>query len=333
MHVDRRRASATRDMAAFDLAYSPLLRLLLVITLFVAALNSSVNAAAAGTSSVSSTPGRGSPIEPPAPSLTVEPPDATGVKKALRYSTMGEGGPLLMSVSQHEVTTESNKPGEVRAKEDAPKRYTGSSSVVARKGVQDKIKPRKGVENITPKSIDQNMDPEKENILFNRTTLENMKPITGSSPAIETAHIKSVTSSINTPKLNATNPRSDDNLNRSVNFSYSNASPMPANGTTSHPNIMNNTITKASSHIPKPKPTVTTVDGPEINESIPLSRTKNPPLGMPRKIDYIVPVIITIVALPILGAVIFVLYRRGRDCWDKRHYRRMDFLIDGMYND
>jgi len=251
---------------------------------------------------------------------------------------MAEGGLILMPTSQHgsiEVTsTESNKLDEARARENAPKERHASSSVVARKGVKEKIKARKGVGNIT-KSIDQNLDSEKENVSFNQTS-ENIKPIMESSPVIETAHIKSETSNFSIPKLNATDPRSDGSLNHNINSSYSNASLIPANGTTSYPEIMNNTTKKSlhiEKHIPKPKPTVTTVDGPEINESIPLSRTKNPPLGMPRKIDYIVPVIITIVALPILGAAIFILYRRGRDCWDKRHYRRMDFLIDGMYND
>jgi len=243
-----------------------------------------------------------------------------------------------MSTFQHgsiEVTsTESNKLDEARARENAPKERYANSSVVARKGVREKIKARKGVENIT-KSIDQNLDSEKENVSFNQTFVENIKHMEN-SPVIETAHIKSETSNFSIPKSNATNPRSDGSLNHNINSSYSNASLIPANGTASYPEIMNNTTKESlhiEKHIPKPKPTVTTVDGPEINESIPLSRTKNPPLGMSRKIDYIVPVIITIVALPILGAAIFILYRRGRDCWDKRHYRRMDFLIDGMYND
>ncbi|XP_015600574.1 uncharacterized protein LOC107270246 [Cephus cinctus] len=82
----------------------------------------------------------------------------------------------------------------------------------------------------------------------------------------------------------------------------------------------------------KPKPTAT-VGGSDEDKPIPASPTKTSPLGMPRKIDYIVPVVITIMAVPLLGLAAFVLYRRGRDCWDKRHYRRMDFLIDGMYND
>jgi len=254
---------------------------------------------------------------------------------------VAEGGPIVMSTSQHEsievTSTESNKLDETRARENAPKERYAISSVVARKGVREKIKARKGVENMT-KNIDQNLDSEKENV-FNQA-FENIKHITESSPplppVIETAHIKSETSNFSIPKSNTTNPRSDSSLNHNINSSYSNANLISANGTTSYPEIINNTTKESlhiEKHIPKPKPTVTTVDGPEINESIPLSRTKNPPLGMPRKIDYIVPVIITIVALPILGAAIFILYRRGRDCWDKRHYRRMDFLIDGMYND
>ncbi|XP_071566065.1 uncharacterized protein [Temnothorax nylanderi] len=321
-------------MAAFDPPRSSLpLLLLLTVTLLAALTSSSVNAAAAGASSAPSVPAGRDTREPPPP--TVEPLDATGDEKALpalRYSSVAEGGPILMSTSSQrgrvEVTTESL--GEVRTRE---RPYAGrTGSVVARKGVEGKIKPRKGVpqDTASTKSIDQNV----ENVPLDQTTFESMKPIMESSPAIETAHIKSETPNVSNPKLNATDPRSDS-LNHGIS---SNANLVPANKATSQPEITNSTTTsKASSHIekhiPKPKPTVTTVDGPEINESIPLSRTKNPPLGMPRKIDYIVPVIITIVALPILGAMIFVLYRRGRDCWDKRHYRRMDFLIDGMYND
>ncbi|XP_011157498.1 uncharacterized protein LOC105194329 isoform X1 [Solenopsis invicta] len=339
------RTGPRRDMAAYDLPRSPLL--LLIITLFIAALSSSVNATTAGTfsgSSVPSPPGRNPPTE--SPSSTIEPSDATGDKKALQYSSVAEGGPILISTPQHgsiEITTESNKFGETEIRENAPMERYASPSVAPRKEAKDKIKARKGVPDyISTKidqNIDQNIDPEKENVSFNQTTFENTKPIVESSPVIsETSHIKSEISNISTTKLNATNPHSDSSLNHGINSGYSNSSPISANETTSHPKIKNSTTTlKTSSHIekhiPKPKPTVTTVDGPEINESIPLSRTKNPPLGMPRKIDYIVPVIITIVALPILGAAVFVLYRRGRDCWDKRHYRRMDFLIDGMYND
>jgi len=67
-----------RDMAVLDPPRSPLL--LPLITLVVT-LTSSVNVVAAGTFSVSSAPGRGSPTDPLSP--TIEPLDATGGEKAL----------------------------------------------------------------------------------------------------------------------------------------------------------------------------------------------------------------------------------------------------------
>lgn len=83
---------------------------------------------------------------------------------------------------------------------------------------------------------------------------------------------------------------------------------------------------------PKPKPTATTGEGDD-DQKMPPIPTQKPLLGMPRKIDYIVPIVITVMAVPLLAIGAFVLYKRSRDCWDRRHYRRMDFLIDGMYND
>lgn len=305
----------------------------LLITLFAAALTSSVNAGPDGISSVSPIPGPDSPPKSSSPTVEYSSDDVGDKKTSLWYtSRMAEGGPISISTTTQHANIEStadelNKPDESRARENVPKERNNSPLVVAKK---EKIKPRKGV--------DQNMDPQMTNI-FNQTTLENTKPVMETASA-KTAHVnsQSETSTIDTSKLNVINSHVNNSLDHSTNSNYSSTSLIPLNITTFHTEAMNHTTTpKASSHIekhvPKPKPTVTTVDGPELNESRLSSRTKNPPLGMPRKIDYIVPVIITIIALPILGAAIFVLYRRGRDCWDKRHYRRMDFLIDGMYND
>ncbi|XP_020280971.1 uncharacterized protein LOC109853356 isoform X3 [Pseudomyrmex gracilis] len=241
---------------------------------------------------------------------------------------MAEGGPIIVSTSQQPNIEDaakfvSNKFDESKPRENVPKERNANPSVVPRKGVEEKIKARKGVD----------PEPERTNVLLNQTTKEDTKPIIETSPIQETlGNTQTKTSGINIQKLNTTNL--NNNLDHSINFRHFNTS--LTNITASHTEFTNKTsILKISTekHIPKPKPTVTTVDGPEVNESRPLSRTKSFPLGMPRKIDYIVPVIITMIALPILGAALFILYRRGRDCWDKRHYRRMDFLIDGMYND
>lgn len=85
----------------------------------------------------------------------------------------------------------------------------------------------------------------------------------------------------------------------------------------------------------RPKPTAT-IGGINNDNSKPIvhgAPTKSPPLGMPTKINYVVPVIITILILPLFVLSMIYIYKNGRDCWEKRHYRRMDFLIDGMYNE
>jgi len=219
--------------------------------------------------------------------------------------------------------TRSDKLDELETRENVPKERNASPSVVARKGVQEKIKPRKGVE--------QNIDPERSSMSFNQTNFTNTKPVIETNSALEIIHFdnQSETSNITVPGSNVMIQQSKGNSNHSTN------SINLASLSVSHIGVVNN-VTNMSSHaekhIPKPKPTVTIVDGPEIDYR-PSSHTKSSPLGMPRKVDYIIPVITTIFALPLFAVVIFVLYRRGRDCWEKRHYRRMDFLIDGMYND
>lgn len=47
----------------------------------------------------------------------------------------------------------------------------------------------------------------------------------------------------------------------------------------------------------------------------------------------IMPIVITIVVVPMFAIVGYMAVRRGQEAWKNRHYKRMDFLLDGMYND
>lgn len=51
-----------------------------------------------------------------------------------------------------------------------------------------------------------------------------------------------------------------------------------------------------------------------------------------KKADYVVPIVAVILSVPLVAIIISVLYKRSSEWWQHRHYRRMDFLIDGMYN-
>lgn len=49
--------------------------------------------------------------------------------------------------------------------------------------------------------------------------------------------------------------------------------------------------------------------------------------------DYVIIGIVIVIGIwfSVFGGLIF--YRRAGEYWDRRHYRRMDFLVEGMYND
>lgn len=185
-------------------------------------------------------------------------------------------------------------------------------AVVARKQapppdpIRVSIKPRKGVENGTN---------------FNEIDSSSEDPI---------SRLDQLNSSLVPPSSPSPVIDKENTTQKSVTYYSSTIKNLPSTKTSVSEAPQKMSTEKPKKH--KLKPTVT-VGGSNVDEPIPASPTKIPPLGMPRKIDYIVPVMITIFALPLLGVATYVLYRRGRDCWDKRHYRRMDFLIDGMYNE
>lgn len=48
--------------------------------------------------------------------------------------------------------------------------------------------------------------------------------------------------------------------------------------------------------------------------------------------QYVIPIIVLIFAVPMVLGMVTVFTRRFKHYWTTRHYRRMDFLLDGMYN-
>lgn len=79
------------------------------------------------------------------------------------------------------------------------------------------------------------------------------------------------------------------------------------------------TITMASSQIPSP-------NQDSIKKVYP-SKANNSHPGM------IMPIVITILVVPMFAIVGYFALKRGQEAWKNRHYKRMDFLLDGMYND
>ncbi|CAL7944488.1 unnamed protein product [Xylocopa violacea] len=222
-------------------------------------------------------------------------------------SIAGEGGPIsITSTTQQTLSIKSTDGTHLplttenilaTVQENIPYAKRGKNSkIVSRKGANEKL----SVKNETGLSTDK--------MQSNDTKL-----------VVESSSISSVISN---------NEKVDTNLNNTK----SNITEKHYTIATQKNILPNVSVTASSIQEHKPKPTATEVE-PNSDKEAFIPHTKGSHLGMPKKIDYVLPVIVTLVALPVLGAIIFMVYKQGRDCWDKRHYRRMDFLIDGMYND
>ncbi|XP_044730339.1 uncharacterized protein LOC123293543 [Chrysoperla carnea] len=151
--------------------------------------------------------------------------------------------------------------------------------------------------------------------------------------------------------VNATIPTIDKTINQTVKTNIT-----EIKSTTVIPSSSTTTTTTEVPKIIPAKPTVTIgADEPyapshflnkkaQIKESIPSPTTKlndtidkkNVEKLLSSKVDegpdYIVPIVITILSVPLFIALMMLAYRHGADWWDRRHYRRMDYLIEGIYN-
>ena len=238
-------------------------------------------------------------------------------------SFAGEGGPISIApTAQHVSSTAShleNISDNLSVEDNLLKETDDTQNAARRINTVSKIVPRKGA--------NQAFDIKKENSSFVETKSSNdSKPLVKSPVIVNGSHDdkEHITADSVTSKLNSNDEHIKDGVAAVNNSSpYLNISRQNVSTTTI---LVTSTIKEH-----KAKPTVT-IAGPNSDKRPFISSVRSH-LGMPKKIDYVLPVIITVTALPVLGAIIFMVYKQGRDCWDKRHYRRMDFLIDGMYND
>ncbi|XP_050299576.1 uncharacterized protein LOC126738347 [Anthonomus grandis grandis] len=48
--------------------------------------------------------------------------------------------------------------------------------------------------------------------------------------------------------------------------------------------------------------------------------------------DYVVLIVAVILSVPLIAFLMSIIYKRSQDWWQHRYYKRMDFLIEGMYH-
>lgn len=177
------------------------------------------------------------------------------------------------------------------------------------------------------KVVTHDSDPKHDDKKINGST-EKIIPVKEEQPTTKTSVYVKPTSSTPTP------------------IEYTGDSKIkPRKGApTDGPEISTTTPTtkKPTTKTHKMKPTVTTGDDEPYPPSnfVPISQKKQDNDTNKHEYvkyfkkgpDYVLPIVLTILAVPLVAILMTVLYKRGSEWWQHRHYRRMDFLIDGMYN-
>lgn len=91
------------------------------------------------------------------------------------------------------------------------------------------------------------------------------------------------------------------------------------------------------------KPTITTSDDDDnsqpldsqkgkLSNSIPSVPSLESYKQEKEDFNFVIVIVAVILSVPLVAIIINFLYKRGKEWWIHRHYSRMDFLIDGMYN-
>lgn len=90
--------------------------------------------------------------------------------------------------------------------------------------------------------------------------------------------------------------------------------------------VSNVTKNETGPHKKKHKPTIT-------REPVDNSDAENSTSSTFPSKKAVIPIVVSLFILPLISILAFFAYKKTKDYWDKRYYKRMDFLIDGMYND
>jgi hypothetical protein len=232
-----------------------------------------------------------------------------------------------------------------------------SSGVVPRKGVtyrKPKIVPRKGVgtegnsSGVSKSSIessDENMEQNSDVLskeciccLNNTSSVsignETDKNCTkccnimknGRNTSSTVRNISNATVVVNQLPTNSAKPSAANFANHGS--TWKNTSDSAAQDNTSS---LNSTATSALTPARNKKPLFTLDAADDLAANLSLqSPSHNKSLN---RTDYVIPVVFVILAVPLIIVLAVFLYKKGSEFWERRHYRRMDFLIDGMYNE
>lgn len=156
--------------------------------------------------------------------------------------------------------------------------------------------------------------------------------------AVSTNKTNNTSKSIKMAKpVNATNANIMDKKNATIKYDVVIAEKNDGTQVVGRKGVSYNKTIDAAKPLPK-KPLFTEAEDNEpVNDSSLNSIPEMPDSqyvmdGKTPTSNFVVPIVAVILSVPLVAILISVFFRRSSEWWHHRHYRRMDFLIEGMYN-
>lgn len=154
--------------------------------------------------------------------------------------------------------------------------------------------------------------------------------------AMDIQNVSNVNISVNTAKVQISSNNEQKKNTHSVprkGVNYTEATLLPNN----NQSILEVITTTTQKPIVK-KPTVTEnsdgnfIPSTDIKTNLQLQSSLLIENKERKSAAYVIPIVGVILSVPLVAIIMSILYKRGSEWWQHRHYRRMDFLIEGMYN-
>uniref|UniRef100_A0A182FJC0 Uncharacterized protein n=2 Tax=Anopheles albimanus TaxID=7167 RepID=A0A182FJC0_ANOAL len=168
-------------------------------------------------------------------------------------------------------------------------------------------------------------------------TITNVTVMTTSSKPIVSSSSSTTTTTTTTVKAPATSPTTSTastTTTTTLGTTVAPRKPKVVYSVEDEPRLVQ--AAKPGYSLPAPVPFDEPLDGAgrlRVDEPLAqLSKEYIAPGAGPNRRDYVLPIVTLIFVVPLLLGLFLLSYRRAKEFWLTRHYRRMDFLIDGMYN-
>lgn len=281
--------------------------------------NSTAVAASNNTAPVSTTPSKQQePITNPRQDTTIisSNKNVAGNTHEGRENVKEQNSNAEERIIQGSTNQKMTLPPIILAKPTATSRIHGRKGVTYNSAEASTVKPNETRSDVVANNTNINVS--------NNSNSANIAAKTTAKPVVVTSDTgKTNASAQSVSKANSTNST----------VSTANSNVTTASSTVSVPKSTSTAQSTTTTTVRPKKPTVTIGSEDEPEAKITSEKAEKTRLNSHEtNTNFVVPIVAVILAVPLVAIVASVLYKRGTEWWQHRHYRRMDFLIDGMYN-